>query len=113
MLNKWKVVYKRIYSFITLLKPRDKKSFEGKIAEHLLGKDKKFPLPLTLRALTCPIRKIVLDVTIRTALPAPHTQDPLKFTEIFRQRKIMSQFEKYLLNLYFHGSFTSLEKPAS
>lgn len=46
MLNKWKVVYKRIYSFITLLNPRDKKSFEVKIAEHLLGKSKNFPLHL-------------------------------------------------------------------
>lgn len=91
MLNKWKVVYKRIY-FITLLNPRDKKSFEGKIAEHLLGKSKKFPLPLTLRALTCPIRKIVLDVTIRTALPAPHAQDPL--SEIHRS---LQTKENYVL----------------
>lgn len=92
MLDEWKVVYKRIYSFIVLLNPRDKKSFEEKIAEHLLGKSKKFPLPLTLRALTCPIRKIVLDVTIRTALPAPHAQDPL--SEIHRS---LQTKENYVL----------------
>lgn len=68
MLNKWKVF---IIEFILLFRhqnPRDGGEIsEEKIAEHPLGKSKNFPLPLALRALTCPIREILLGAIIRNS----------------------------------------------
>lgn len=61
-----------IILLLYLLQTKEEKKIGGKMAERSLGKSQNFPLPLPLRALTCPIREMFLDVIIETALPAPH-----------------------------------------
>lgn len=74
--------WNKIYSFILLPEPRrEEKISEKKIAEHPLGKSKNFPLPLALRALTCLIREILLDMITTYSShtnPAWNSQKPAK-----------------------------------